>query len=739
MWGFVLVVLKCKGKTVGCAAGYAVERRNINDAGSDHKENYSVSGTKSRTRVTVGRSVHQSVTKEESADDDNSSIPSAELDGSSFATDEVTVMSNSPAPSKRESRIRVAFLFFAVLSITCVPLLLVFTFAPLKSTSAKADAQVHKIRDVIGKVQNSVQTAASAANKSIDLVELFPQNVTVVCPLINSRTASAENGLDLESVLQRVQTYKASAARLERNLTAFGTTITKVSNAVDGFESVFNYTESYIWLVPGVLLGLCTLLSVTLFGVIVAWRQNSNLRLQRTMSYGIMPLFITITISCWIFAIVAGVTTATGSDVCMYGKNTKSPDLMISALLAESESSNSTYLYRFVQAYTNSCTGENPSEFLTPIASQLEQFIYTLWNQLSLVEATGRNNLVEACGSSNIDNFLSNVRDLATLLTSILKSVESTQSSLSCENINPMYVEVVHESICSDATSAVAWGFLFFLVIGVCTMCMVTLRAAWRHPVTETKVLDECEVAENMIVDEHEEYLAYISKYKHEWQEYNGFDGNNRTTSALGPEPEDVQRSELEGLDVTSFQGSHESPYNQGKLAERIFDPYQGSSDGDGRSYTSNISFPSFREPADLTEDELLLQKHSSLLLSILNHDSDDVEADLLPSTSLDNTFTMSAYSLPAAIPSGLSAAYSDASNNGDCAIDPTFTYGNEGDFVRSREVPRIVVSSRVPRRRALSNAEECDEEVETIHRVTVIPQKSRKTSMPYAKSTSFV
>jgi hypothetical protein len=31
-------------------------------------------------------------------------------------------------------------------------------------------------------------------------------------------------------------------------------------------------------------------------------------------------------------------------------------------------------------------------------------------------------------------------------------------------------------------------------------------------------------VADNMIMDEHEEYLAYISKYKHEWQEYKGID-----------------------------------------------------------------------------------------------------------------------------------------------------------------------------------------------------------------------
>jgi hypothetical protein len=38
----------------------------------------------------------------------------------------------------------------------------------------------------------------------------------------------------------------------------------------------------------------------------------------------------------------------------------------------------------------------------------------------------------------------------------------------------------------------------------------------------EDKVYDENEAAENMVLDEHEEYLAYISKYKHEWEDYEG-------------------------------------------------------------------------------------------------------------------------------------------------------------------------------------------------------------------------
>jgi hypothetical protein len=65
-----------------------------------------------------------------------------------------------------------------------------------------------------------------------------------------------------------------------------------------------------------------------------------------------------------------------------------------------------------------------------------------------------------------------------------------------------------------------------FFILSISTMIMITLRTSWlKSTGDEEKVYqDENEIAENMIVNEHEEYLAYISKYNHEWQEYNGFE-----------------------------------------------------------------------------------------------------------------------------------------------------------------------------------------------------------------------
>ena len=51
---------------------------------------------------------------------------------------------------------------------------------------------------------------------------------------------------------------------------------------------------------------------------------------------------------------------------------------------------------------------------------------------------------------------------------------------------------------------------------------MVSLRASLYSHVGEEEVYDMEDEADNMILNEHEEYLAYISKYRHEWEEYRG-------------------------------------------------------------------------------------------------------------------------------------------------------------------------------------------------------------------------
>jgi hypothetical protein len=133
-----------------------------------------------------------------------------------------------------------------------------------------------------------------------------------------------------------------------------------------------------------------------------------------------------------------------------------------------------------------------------------------------------------------------------------------------------------------------------FLIVAICVMVMITLRASWLRHIEEEKVYhDEDEVAENMILDEHEEYLAYISRYKHEWQEYGGFEENGVDDGYLDDETE-------EGYDdQRSYDGSAEdcsaiSGLDSSVDDERARSAYRMNNAVDGAVFASDdISFPS--------------------------------------------------------------------------------------------------------------------------------------------------
>ena len=127
------------------------------------------------------------------------------------------------------------------------------------------------------------------------------------------------------------------------------------------------------------------------------------------------------------------------------------------------------------------------------------------------------------------------------------KALISAIASLHCGPINAIYIDAIHDSFCTDGAEGLAWAFILFSVVSVGAMVMVGLRASlYNQHVGEDEVYDDSEVADNMILNEHEEYLAYISKYKHEWEEYRGINAEplDQSQQSGGDSVESIVASE---------------------------------------------------------------------------------------------------------------------------------------------------------------------------------------------------
>lgn len=128
-------------------------------------------------------------------------------------------------------------------------------------------------------------------------------------------------------------------------------------------------------------------------------------------------------------------------------------------------------------------------------------------------------------------------------------------------------------------------------------MVLISLRASWRHRIAEEKIYhDENEVAENMILDEHEEYLRYISRYKHEWQEYNGFGSASMRKSTSFSASEEDGSEDI----YTSGSGSGSQVISYTNPMDNLI-----MNDDMASLASGDISFPSLNVPPSCDESSI--------------------------------------------------------------------------------------------------------------------------------------
>ncbi|KAL3935580.1 MAG: hypothetical protein SGARI_002916, partial [Bacillariaceae sp.] len=243
--------------------------------------------------------------------------------------------------------------------------------------------------------------------------------------------------------------------------------------------------------------------------------------------------------------------------MCISSSRAGSPDQTIQEILSLHTFEANSTAFQLISAYTNQCAGPDPTQQIDDLEQQVQGHIDNIWRQMSQIDSLGRAQVIAKCGAEGtFSDMLSGARNLAKLLTAIRRSLSSAERSLKCNMINPIYAEAAHVTVCTSALKSTVNGFILFLVVSICIMVMISLRASWLRHIQEEKIYhDEDEVAENMILDEHEEYLAYISKYKHEWQEYEGFEEDGADDDYEEDESyydDDDENNEYGGFDESS-------------------------------------------------------------------------------------------------------------------------------------------------------------------------------------------
>lgn len=99
--------------------------------------------------------------------------------------------------------------------------------------------------------------------------------------------------------------------------------------------------------------------------------------------------------------------------------------------------------------------------------------------------------IAQACGLSTADaTVLKNVAEFLHNATHLLNTLfVGLRELLRCETFNSIYITFVHQALCVDGVSGLAYIFISSLIVAICSMAMIMLRAAL-YPIEEPTASD---------------------------------------------------------------------------------------------------------------------------------------------------------------------------------------------------------------------------------------------------------
>jgi len=584
LWLSIIVMLKLRGDEVGCASGGSfhytayetifVQHSNDQDRGASGSTDVYDDNDSSIATNSTGqneREISENEDFEEEKIRHKRSYDSVE----EIVRKRVIRTRKS---KRREQRTRSVFIFAGLLSLGCNAALLVLVISPFNEVVNESNDLFLETQDLVNKIDSNIHTIAAAREDATRIVESETFNVVSFCPNITeSQSLEGELAGLTEMVSEK---YHEVDDSVQKRLGRINSTFVKVQDGMDRIQEALDTTSEYLWMGPAFIVLTSFTITFALFGVGMAMKGDMQRFHQVGITYLLLPLLIAVFVACCATAIAASASTMVTGDACVgHG----SPDKAILAALEMRNYNESTDEYIFAKSYTGGCSTADPTEAILELRNTVESTIATIWYHMSNVDSVGRKELSQQCGR-DVTTLVEGARDLANILTTVRKALDDTTATLKCDEIHPIYVKAVHDTLCTDVASGAAWTFIMFFSVSIFTAIMISLRAAWLQVKDDHEIKEEKEERRNM--NEHAEYLDFVSKYKDEWQDYDGIN-------------EDQIR---DGSGSWSGDGSE---YAEDQEVEEEYDeedpqiPEEVSIVSSVR--TADISFPSLKVPESLS------------------------------------------------------------------------------------------------------------------------------------------
>jgi len=522
-WGVLLLILKCRGENAGCASGRVLKTTLSNESMQSNEIPVTDTGRTNFTMVTQQNQRTITVGAQQSQRPQYADEPEIFFESGSQVSQSArnNLRNRMKSNAKMLRSVRFTFLLFSLAALVTLSALYVLSLSKLLQSVENSEIAFAKTQYILDQVASSTESIIfstydvkiflNSTDKEISLFCLYEEDEKISSKDIKGFVKKAENELNLVDKMKN------------EDLRALNQTMEKVQSIKSEIETGMEIFLNNYWIALFMLLILSIIIIFSMFGVILAWREKSGKIFQRVMSYGILPLLIIFCVAGWIGTFFACISTVIGCDLCI-----PSPDSAIKNILDLHFIDRTKSFYKAVSVYTNACEAEDPVNNFIQLEGNIQTLINFIWQEMTIIDSMGEE--VRGC-RENLDDFLDATHMLAKKLTVIGRGLENIIENLHCSNINPIYVELVHDTLCGEIVDGVGWTFVLLMILSICLMVMLSFRSGWLHEIQYSckneKVYNSHDEEINcMYLDEHEEYLSYISKYKHEWEDYEGIDSS---------------------------------------------------------------------------------------------------------------------------------------------------------------------------------------------------------------------
>lgn len=375
----------------------------------------------------------------------------------------------------RSAYVRMIFIF-------CGALILLFSLL-------LASEGVHNIEKTIGSIEKTMLELQDILNESFAITSSLVQigsntgyiRDTVIERVKNFCPGAAGSGnlisvIDTENLIIQLDEL---AEFIVSGTTDLRSTLQRIIPVID--DILFNVQKwtdlGFIPLFP--MLPYVIFSSLFIVGVTMAWLDFSHSSFERFQTWFVLPIFCITTALYWVLLCIIFCVAMLASDLCMGGDEMRrGPEMTLQEFLLERNLFEENLLTEILVYFTVGCTSDNPFEFIDVYEGDLNVAISTLQITQAQIDAVGVGYLSQICKQdvSELVNVLSPMQDN---LVELLQIFGRSLSLFSCQRINEMYVNTFHIGLCEYSINAISWIFVSLLVIAICGMVLITLRASW--------------------------------------------------------------------------------------------------------------------------------------------------------------------------------------------------------------------------------------------------------------------